>query len=368
MSSNDQYNKDVRFIEKIDGMLSRRLDHTAYVFAFAACLLAHILYVILFAIVGVREMVIFNICSVAFYVLTLFIVNVFKNKLNLVYATIFEIVLHASVATVYVGLEPNFCMFLLMIIPLAFLMPNYNKSVPFVVLFISVPLYGLLNYYYNDPSHVHYEISSAYATVFYIINFIIGSAVLIYISIIFTLVNRYIESKLRVQTVQLKEMASTDPLTKLYNRREMQSRLNSMSSVSSSGAAGYIIGIGDIDDFKKVNDTYGHDTGDVVLSSVASMIAGALPEGASAARWGGEEFLFLIPNCDLQKGREHADGIIDTIRSHKFTSGGKEFTVTMTIGICTGSSEDDIYDIINVADSRLYKGKHNGKAHTEYED
>ena len=356
----EQYNKDIQFIQKIDGMMERRLDHTAYVFAFAACLLAHLLYVILFALAGVKAMALFNVGSVVFYILTLFLINAVKNKLSLVYATIFEIILHATIATAFVGLEPNFTMFLLMIIPLAFLVPNKNKYVPFVILLISVPLYGVLNYYYNDASHVPNEMTRAFENVFYIINFIIGSAVLIYISIIFSLMNRYLESRLRVQTEQLRQMASTDPLTKLYNRREMLSRLNNISTE-------YVVGIGDIDDFKKVNDTYGHDTGDVVLSQVASLMSKTIPEAASAARWGGEEFLFLIPDCDIEKGKKYADSILDAIRSHKFESGGREFSVTMTIGICSGSAEDDIYKIINIADSRLYKGKHNGKAHTEFE-
>lgn len=356
----EQYNKDIQFIQKIDGMMERRLDHTAYVFAFAACLLAHLLYLILFALAGVKAMALFNVGSVVFYILTLFLINAVKNKLSLVYATIFEIMLHATVATAFVGPEPNFTMFLLMIIPLAFLMPNKNKYVPFIILLISVPLYGVLNYYYNDASHVPNEMTMAFENVFYIINFIIGSVVLIYISIIFSLMNRYLESRLRVQTEQLRQMASTDPLTKLYNRREMQSRLNNISTE-------YVVGIGDIDDFKKVNDTYGHDTGDVVLSQVASLMSETIPEAASAARWGGEEFLFLIPDCGIEKGKKYADSIIDAIRSYKFESGGREFSVTMTIGICSGSAEDDIYKIINIADSRLYKGKHNGKAHTEFE-
>lgn len=367
MNNKELYQSDVKFIDKIDKMLARRLDHTAYVFAFAACLLAHVLYIILFGLAEVQFMVIFNLFSVSFYVLLLFLVNVVKEKLNLVYAAIAEIVLHASVATVCVGIEPRFCMFLLMIIPLIFLMPNKNRFAPFVVLFISVPLYGVLNYYFDDRSHVLFEITPIFNTVFFITNFLIGSMVLIFISIIFSLMNHYIESKLRVQTEQLVEMASTDPLTKLYNRREMQSRLNAVSSVTDSGSQEYVVGLGDIDDFKQVNDTYGHDSGDMVLAKVASIISGGLPEGSSACRWGGEEFLFLIPGCDITKGKEYADKIISDIRAHKFESGGKEFSVTMTIGICSGTSKDDIYDIINISDSRLYKGKHNGKAHTEFE-
>ena len=364
MSSNEQYRSDVQFIEKIDRMLAKRLDYAAYVFAFAACLLAHLLYVILFALSGVRSMTIFNLFSVLFYVVLLFIVHVVKEKLYLVYATLAEIVLHATAATACVGLESNFAMFLLMIIPLAFLMPNKYKYMPFVILFISVPLYGFLNFYYRDNEHVLYDLSTtSYELVFYIINIIVGSGVLIYVAIIFTLMNTYVECKLRIQTEQLKIMASTDPLTKLNNRREIQKKLTEVAE----GTEDYIIGIGDIDDFKIVNDTYGHDTGDVVLEAVAMVISDSLPSRASVARWGGEEFLFIIPGSDINEGRKYADNILERIRRKKFSSDGMEFGITMTIGICLGTPGDNVDKIITKADERLYKGKHSGKNHTEFE-
>lgn len=364
MSSTTQYNNDLEFIKKIDRMLDRRLDHAAYVFAFSACLLAHILYIVLFTASGVRLMVFFNAFSILFYVSTLFLVNVVKEKMNLVYATIGEIILHAAFATICVGLASNFTMFLLMIIPLAFLMPNKSRYAPFVILFISVPLYGILNYHYSDSAKALYDLSSSpYEIIFYVINIIVGSAVLIYIAIIFSLMRHYLESRLRLQTEQLKVMASTDPLTKLNNRREIQKRLEEVSGSSSD----YIIGIGDIDDFKRVNDTYGHDMGDTVLARVAKIISDTIPADAGVARWGGEEFLFVIPDSDIDAGRKCADSIIKAIRENTFTHEGKEFSITMTIGICLGTSKDTIDTVISTADARLYKGKQNGKNHTEFE-
>ena len=363
-----QYKKDQQYIEKIDKMLAKRMDHAAYIFALAACLLAHILYVSLFAVAGVKVMVIFNAFSVLFYVLTLVLVKVIKEKVYLIYASFAEIVLHATAATICLGLEPNFSMFLLMIIPLAFLMPNKIKSVPFIVLFVSVSLYGVLNFFYSDSSRVLYDLdATSFDLVFYVINFIIGSAVLIYVAIIFMMMNKYVECRLRVQTEQLKTMASTDPLTKLNNRREMNRRLMEIYDKCCEETSCYIIGIGDVDDFKKVNDTYGHDEGDEVLSTVASLVSKTLPNKGIAARWGGEEFLFVLPDADIDEGRKYADAIINAIKTHKFRSGDKEFSVTMTIGICLGTSSDKVDTVISTADARLYKGKQNGKAHVEFE-
>lgn len=365
MYSEEQYNKDLQFIKKIDQTVTPRMEFLLYFCAFVACLVAHTCYLMLFAMAGAKSMVIFNVFSVTFYAVLILITKKVKDKNILVYATIAEIIIHAVVATICVGLNSNFAMFLLMLIPLAFLMPNKYKQVPFVVLFLNVPLYGILNYYYTDPSHALYNITgTSFQTIFYIINIIVGSFVLIYISIIFTIMNTYNERKLRMQTKQLKDMASTDPLTKLNNRRSMNLK---MAEVSISSER-YVIGIGDIDNFKRVNDTYGHDMGDVVLKKVAQTLEETLPDNGCAGRWGGEEFLFVIPNCDIDEGKKIADKILTNISGLKFEYEGKEFSVTMTIGICEGVKDTSIDNMITRADARLYKGKNSGKNHTEYED
>ena len=366
---NEQYNKDMQFIEKIDKLVSKRVVFFAYFFALAACLLAHSLYLFLFAMAGVREMVIFNVGSIIFYSATIFLAGKIKDPLPLIYASLAEIILHAATATVFVGLLSNFCMFLLMIIPLAFLMPHKKVLAPFIVMFVSVPLYGILNFYYSDSSKAVYDISnSPYQMVFYIINIIIGSFVLIYVATIFTHYNSYQAAKLRIQTEQLRIMASTDPLTKLINRREINRRLSEIVRDRKADNKKFMLGIGDIDNFKNVNDTYGHDNGDIVLACVASIIADNLPENGCASRWGGEEFLFVIPDSDIEEGRKYADEIISKIGQHVFDIDGKKFSVTMTIGICEATANDSVDSVITKADARLYKGKHSGKNHTEFTD
>jgi diguanylate cyclase (GGDEF)-like protein len=365
MYREEQYNRDLRFVEKIDKMASPRLEFLLYFCAFIACLIAHVCYLMLFAMAGAKIMVIFNIFSVAFYAVLIPLTWKTKDKNLLVYATIAEIIAHAVVATMCVGLLSNFAMFLLMLIPLAFLMPNTYKQAPFAVLFLNVPLYGILNYYYSNAAHVLYDIvGTSYQTIFYIINIIVGSFVLIYISIIFTIMNSYNECKLRMQTKQLKDMATTDPLTKLNNRRAMNLKLAEVSISSEK----YVIGIGDIDNFKHVNDTYGHDMGDEVLKDVAKTIEETLPDNGTAGRWGGEEFIFVIPDRDITEGKVIADKILKNISDMVFEHEGKTFSVTMTIGICEGVKDTSIDNMITRADARLYKGKNSGKNHTEFAD
>lgn len=369
MYTKEQYSKDLLFIEKIDRLISRKIQFFAYFFALAACLAAHILYLVLFTVAGIKEMAIFNIFSVLFYSLTIVLVSRVRERIYLVYAALAEIIIHASVATACVGWVPDFGMFLLMIIPIAFLMPGKNKKAPFVIMLASILLYGVLKYLYRDSGFTVYNIdNTSYATVFYIINILVGSFVLVYVTTIYTFINLYNESRLRVQNEQLRIMASTDPLTQLSNRREMNRKLTEICLKSRESGKKYVVGIGDIDNFKNVNDTYGHDYGDIVLSAVAEVITGNLPPSGSAARWGGEEFLFVIPDSDIGEGMTCADRILEEIRRHEFKHEDAGFNVTMTIGICEGLPDDIVDKVVSRADSRLYKGKRNGKDHAEYTD
>ncbi len=369
MYNNDRYKTDLSFIEKYERIVTPKLELLGYYFTFFACLAAHILYCILFSRAGVKIMSGFNVFSVIFYALMLIGVKPVKEKLDLAYATLAEIIIHAALATVCVGVIPDFCMFLLMIIPLTFLMPNKNPNIPFVVMFVSVSLYGILRYIFQEPGRAIYMVEDIPLLVtLYVINIIVGSFVLIYVATIYTCSKHYKECKINVQNEQLKIMASTDPLTKLNNRREINIKLSDICAKSRENGKHFVVGIADIDDFKKVNDIYGHDYGDVVLASVAAVIAGSLPQNGCAARWGGEEFLFVLPDTGIEDGLACAEKIIKAVRAQKFSHDSADFFVTMTAGICECAPGDYIDRLISRADARLYKGKYSGKNCVVYED
>ena len=369
MYSRERYERDLRFVEKIEKIATQRIEFIAYFMPLAACVFAHTMYGIMFYAAEVWIMAVFNIFSVLFYILTIVVYRFVKEKVNLVYAAIAEIIVHATVATACVGWAPDFGMLLLMLIPIIFLMPNKKRWLPIAMMIMCLAIYASLRVIYWSRESTIYDIDhSMFATAFFWINMCIGSGVLIFVTTLYTFVNSYTGSKMRVQNEQLRIMASTDPLTKLNNRREMNRVLAETAQLSRQTGNSYVVGIGDIDFFKKVNDTYGHDHGDIVLSKVAEVIAASLPDKASASRWGGEEFLFVIPDCGIEEGAGYADNIVGTVRREVFTSEGIDFSVTMTIGICEAHPDDITDKVISCADSRLYKGKHNGRNHIEYTD
>lgn len=369
MNKNSQYESDMKFIERYEKMVTVSAENIFYYIVLFACLAVHILYLVLFIHYGIKEMAIFNIFSILFYVATVILVSNVKDKLILINFALAEIILNAAVATVYVGWKPDFGMFLLMIIPVGFILPNKKKSVAFVFMFISLLLYGVLRFTLADADSTRYNLENESAgNVLYIINISVGTFVLIYFTILYSFYNRYIESKLRVHNEQLKKIASIDPLTQLSNRRAMGEALKKICLMSRQMQTPYVIGIGDIDNFKRVNDTYGHDFGDTVLVTVAEIITENVPEGGCVARWGGEEFLFVIPNTDINGGFECAQKIVRAVSRYEFMNEGESFSVTMTFGVCEGKPDDDVDKIIICADQRLYKGKNSGKNHTEYTD
>ena len=362
MYTDQQYKKDLEFIEKIDKNVSSKVVFFLYFFPLIACLAAHVLYLVLFNLADIHSMVKFNIGSVSFYALLIIFARFFKEKLNLVYASMIEIILHAVAATVCVGLKPDFCMFLLMIIPLAFLVPNKKKYIPFIIMFISVPSYGILRFIYLIPGRERYDMNdSSYTTVFYVINILVGSFVLIYVAMIFTGMHRYNDCKARIQNEQLRTLASTDPLTKLNNRREMGRILNDIVNISRVYGTDYIVGICDIDDFKKVNDSLGHDCGDVVLKEIARVLTSLTRENDFLCRWGGEEFLILLNQIERNTAKEIAERFRAKISEAEIRYKDTVLSVTMTFGVSDARESDSYESMFRLADNRLYEGKENGK-------
>ncbi len=175
--------------------------------------------------------------------------------------------------------------------------------------------------------------------------------------------NQYIESEYRLREYnrKLKEMSETDPLTGLMNRRFMQDGLEETRKESLSEKYIFCIAIGDIDYFKKINDTYGHDAGDFILAELAKIFAEYMKGRGSVARWGGEEFLFVLPRVNGDEGLKILDSLRKKIEEKEFHFNGTTIKVTMTFGIDEYSEVSGLDVTIAEADKRLYLGKQSGR-------
>lgn len=164
------------------------------------------------------------------------------------------------------------------------------------------------------------------------------------------------------RTVQkfIREMIERDTLTKLYTRRIGESKINYVQYQLVEAGVKYCVCMGDIDFFKKVNDTYGHDGGDLVLRDVAHIFNENMLGSGFTIRWGGEEFLIIFEDADLDKAYKKLSEIREKVISHEMDYKGQIIKVTMTFGITEGD-ERHINDIVKEADNLLYIGKQNGR-------
>jgi diguanylate cyclase (GGDEF)-like protein len=158
-------------------------------------------------------------------------------------------------------------------------------------------------------------------------------------------------------------LATTDPLTRLYNRRFMNEFLARETERSRRSHSTFAVVIADVDDFKRINDTYGHLSGDIVLKAIVRGIISGTREYDIAGRYGGEEFLIIMPEIDKQTTVDVADRMRRNIEDYEIeVMNGEMVTVTASFGIASfdedGNSPDDL---LVKADERLYKAKRQGK-------
>ncbi len=123
----------------------------------------------------------------------------------------------------------------------------------------------------------------------------------------------------------------------------------------------YCVAIGDIDFFKKVNDRYGHEAGDVVLTKVARILREKIMSKGYVCRWGGEEFLIVLEDCEQKQAKQILQDVLDVLRGQSIECQGQNICVTMSVGVVQVASDEKIDDILRRADKKLYDAKAGGR-------
>lgn len=167
------------------------------------------------------------------------------------------------------------------------------------------------------------------------------------------------ETKIMQYSKKLEMIATTDPLTKLQNRRGMFNHLESYLKEKPDESLTLVLG--DIDFFKKINDTYGHDAGDYVLETLAKIMKEYMNGKGMVARWGGEEFLFSFEGINGDFAFEYMNVLLHMIERYEFSYNDIDFKVTMTFGVEEYDQRDNIEKTVSSADEKLYMGKEAGR-------
>jgi len=174
----------------------------------------------------------------------------------------------------------------------------------------------------------------------------------------------YIFAQLRRHYAQMHQMAHTDALTGLVNRRAMQNRLEAELERAKRYDRPFALLLGDIDHFKRVNDGHGHAVGDQVLREVATRLSGQLRPSDKIARWGGEEFLVLAPETDLIQAKALSQRLFDAIAASPVAG----LEVSLSIGVACYRQGDSIAVLLSRADEAMYRAKLAGRNRIELED
>ncbi len=158
--------------------------------------------------------------------------------------------------------------------------------------------------------------------------------------------------------LELETLSTTDKLTQIYNRLKLDELLELTYKRAQRYDEKFSIVLIDIDYFKEVNDRYGHLVGDEVLIAFTQLITKNIRSSDYFGRWGGEEFMLILPNTSLQMALNTAANLREIIEQHPFEY---KFSNTASFGVATFNNEDDLLELVNRSDKALYKAKNSGR-------
>lgn len=279
---------------------------------------------------------------------------------HLLFLTITEIITHAYVATYFLGWSSGFHIYIMCLLPIPFFYKSIGKSWKRLVILILLIFYVLLNLLSRTWVE-NYLITGRFFQYVELFNFLLAFVVFLILSSTYSQAAMYLENQLRVKNHELEMTSRLDPLTGLSNRRDIMDKIQYEKEKILRNKNNCTFILSDIDDFKKINDTYGHDYGDYTLKQIADILKVGLRMQDNICRWGGEEFLLILPDTGIEGGKIVAEKIRKNISNFDFQFDSVHFNITMTFGVSSFDHTKDIDDCIKQADELLYVGKKSGK-------
>lgn len=328
--------------------------------------LFHLFLTIAFFINGNTALTIYNVFVVLYYTVVIGGLNKKGNYGTAMSLSMCEVVLCAIFSTLCTGMETGFAVFCVGCVTacfyIAFVINAQQKqnAIAFlisIILFLCYALCYIISIYIDPITPVK---SVIWTRVLYVSNYAVTFLMIIIFTFLIVWEVRNKAQKIEAQNAKLNELALKDPLTHLYNRRSMNDILDTSMSILRTKGKRFSLILADIDNFKRINDTYGHDTGDTVLVKVSDLISECVGSQGSVCRWGGEEILILI-NASIESASTIAERIRESVEQTYITYENTQFSVTLTLGVAESIPGYKIETLIQQADDRLYYGKNNGK-------
>ena len=226
--------------------------------------------------------------------------------------------------------------------------------------FVAMCAYMAIYFYnfFNEPKTDLNDIARVHIKIFTII---VAFVMMFIVCWYFANTTQEAQSKLAKRNLQLSREAMTDPLTELPNRRNMYKTLDNRTSEDERKTSSFCVAMGDIDYFKKINDTRGHNCGDYVLVTLAKMFREFMKDKGTVCRWGGEEFFFFFPDGNGDQVFLYIEHLRLEIEKYNFKFNDEEFKCTMTFGVSEYNQKDSSDELVQSVDRKLYTGKERGR-------
>lgn len=315
----------------------------------AACI--DVAYLLLFTWLGSAPMAWINLVSIAMYAAAYRLIGQRRNRAGL-WLIWTEVFLHAAIGSLLIGWDSGFHYYLLMFVPAIVIANTRGLALPLVG--------GLLAYYLAlkalcDHVGALMPLEGDGLRIVWWIHVCIAFAMSGAIA-------AFYRQSIVIAERRLVQQASSDALTGLHNRSHFHViAANTLARSQRSGEPVALL-LCDIDHFKQVNDQHGHATGDQVLVHVASTLKARLRDCDALARWGGEEFLVLMPDCPQPMAAAAAERIRGAIEATPLhLPAGRTVPVTLSLGTAQVLGPDDLEAAIARADRALYRSKHAGR-------
>jgi diguanylate cyclase (GGDEF)-like protein len=311
-------------------------------------IVAHAGFVPMFALIGHPRLAAFNVASVAIWIAAAIVNRRGRSTLAMWLLTA-EVLAHAVLAVATLGWSSGFQYYLVPLIP--FVMFNDRLPSRTVIAVSACVFAALVALRAAAPEGT---VDGAVAPLMRYGNIAIPVLALALVSFYFRRASTAAERR-------MESMALTDPLTGLLNRRSMEQRLREAAHGFQRTGRPFSVVMADVDHFKRINDVHGHEAGDRVLRAVAALLGGRLRGHDALARWGGEEFLLLLPETDLGAARDVADRLRAAAEADLRESAGFGQSVTLTFGVAVFDRPMRVDACLKQADEALYAGKAGGR-------
>lgn len=313
------------------------------------CLLIHIWFFILFSYLGIIPLAIINVFSVATYAFTL----IYKAKDGLytnLYITFIELGIYGAVSTIILGFDGGFFLYNIPIPLSSFIELNTIKRKRTILYGSTIAVYLAIPLsYLFAPLFAGYRASMVpYNESFLICNLLaVVTIVAVYVPVFMLQSER--------ESAEIKYESEHDQLTGVFNRNYFHQFID--SAYQKDNLDGCVI-MFDIDNFKKINDEYGHDVGDIALKQVTSLSMDKISAKDVLVRWGGEEFVIYTPGQSLEEAAKKAEEIRKLIEATPYH---EDKYLTITLGVTRLNKDESFEHAITRADNNLYSGKETGK-------